>query len=107
MMRIATTILLLAVFFLAGMVYGLERDTTADENQNIKVIETEKIEERAEKVEQTEEDLTVYPSVHDQLDELDKPVYFTEKLASMLEIGVKGFYEGIVKLLYAFSEQFF
>ncbi|MBY7143333.1 hypothetical protein KFZ56_09730 [Virgibacillus sp. NKC19-3] len=95
MTRSFIVILLLAVFFLTGMLYGMDNKNTAvnDESDQTVVIEEEEVE-------------TVEPSSTDVMDR-QEPVHFIQKAASFLEVGVKGFYEVVVQLLYQISQLFF
>ncbi|UJL44890.1 hypothetical protein KFZ58_10665 [Virgibacillus sp. NKC19-16] len=98
MARSFIVILLLAVFFLTGMLYGMDNDDTAinDESEGSDqavVIEEEEIE-------------TIESSSIDVMDR-QEPVHFVQKAASFLETFVKGFYELVVQGLYQVSQLFF
>ncbi|GAB3050716.1 hypothetical protein [Virgibacillus ainsalahensis] len=102
MIRSFIVILLLAVFFLTGMVYGIERDDLAGKDETI-----EEIEEKEQMVEETEQIETVDQAVSQEALEMEGKVHFTQKAASLLETVVKGFYEMVVQMLYQISQLFF
>lgn len=102
-MRTLIIFLLLAVCFLGGVVFGMDRDSFADEDEHAPIEENKEIVDMTEE----QEEIPVESSVHQQAAALDEPVYFTQKLASFLGSAVRGFYEGIVQVLYFISEQFF
>ncbi|WP_373892860.1 hypothetical protein ACUL41_08695 [Virgibacillus natechei] len=101
MARAFIVILLLAVFFLTGMLYGMDNNNVAindksgqsEEPDQAVVIEEEEVE-------------TVETSSIDLMDR-QEPVHFIQKAASFLETGVKGFYEAVVQILYQVSQLFF
>lgn len=105
-MRWLLTLLLIIVFFLAGVVYGMSSNQMAGEQ--LPVIEVEETAEREIEMEppREPEQLVFYPSAYEQAEQKER-VHITEKAANLLEACVKGFYELIVTVLSAFSERFF
>lgn len=101
MARSFIVILLLAVFFLTGMLYGMDNNDIAikeESGQSEELDQTVGLEE-----EQVE---TVETSSIDVMERAE-PVHFVQKAASFLEAGVKGFYEVVVQILYQVSQLFF
>jgi len=106
MLRSFIVFLMLIVVFLGGMLVGIDRgqivvnhddkqevDISAEQNEN-KQTEDKK---RIVKVEENDEYLT----------DSDEPMHLTQKTASLLEAGVKGFYEVVVQILYQISQLFY
>ncbi|WP_163970053.1 hypothetical protein [Oceanobacillus halotolerans] len=109
MVRSFIVILLLAVFFLSGMVFGMGQENQyAEENQE-EIIppyeqESQAISDEQQLVEQpTKEDVTNTVGAI----EVEEPTHFTQKMATFLETAVKGFYEAIVQIMYQVSQLFF
>lgn len=101
MARSFIVILLLAVFFLTGMLYGMDNNDIAindESGQSGSPDQAVVIEEEVETIESTS-----------SIDVMDRqePVHFIQKAASFLEAGVKGFYEVVVQILYQVSQLFF
>jgi hypothetical protein len=102
MVRFLITLLLIAVFFLGGMLLGVDRGQPADgdlEKSEVKeVIVTDTDIDDGQASEQTVQETPV---------DIDEPSHFTQKVASFLETVLKGFYEMVVMIFYQFAEQFF
>ncbi|CDQ39598.1 MULTISPECIES: hypothetical protein [Virgibacillus] len=107
MARTLIVLLLLAVCFLTGVVYGnghtekntddiemasLPSEANSDSNQP----ESEEVVQR-----------TTNKTTADGTVETDGPSPVTEKTASIIEAGVTGLYEVIVEVLYQISQLFF
>ncbi|RDW21750.1 hypothetical protein [Oceanobacillus chungangensis] len=103
MVRTFIVILLLAVFFLAGTLYG------SDRNQDIANVST------AENIDQTSSGqipvVTKTEVVNEMttgnLMEMEQQEQFIPKFASFLEVVVTGFYEIVVEVLYQIAQLFF
>lgn len=105
MLRSIVVLLLLAVFFLTGMLYGLHKDEAI-------ILE----EPKAEQLDESKEDLPVSgnekgkedsPDISSTSLQMEEPTNLTQKTASIMEAGVKGFYEAIVQIMYQISQVFF
>lgn len=101
-MRFIFTILLLIIFFLAGAVYGMNSANNVSTANLEETIQSEDVNVTEEK----QKEIVVYPSAYEQVEE-DQPMSITESIASGLEAIVSTFYDGVVHVLYAISEQFF
>ncbi|MGY0694329.1 hypothetical protein ACW2QC_16365 [Virgibacillus sp. FSP13] len=101
MVRSFITLLLLAVCFLTGMLLGIDRgqDDNAHQEEEIKeVIVSDK------DVEQDTNDTIEIES--ETPTNIDSPASFTQKMASFLEVGIKGFYEMVVMIVYQIAQLF-
>jgi hypothetical protein len=103
MIRSFVILLLFAVFFLSGTLYGLDRAET-----EVRFTETE--ERTAESAE--DKDPLFEEKNHDDKGSGDyvpeiQQGSFMQYAASFLEAGVKGIYDGIVHILYQFAQLFF
>ncbi|WP_042223407.1 hypothetical protein [Oceanobacillus manasiensis] len=106
MLRSIIVVLLLAVFFLTGMLYGLHKDEAST-----------LLEPKAEQLDEPEAEVTATSDEdEEEIEETKKPAStiqmaepsnLTQKTASVLEAGVKGFYEAIVQIMYHISQIFF
>ncbi|WP_339228180.1 hypothetical protein NSQ77_00195 [Oceanobacillus sp. FSL K6-2867] len=103
-MRFVFVLLLLAVFFLSGIVYGMNKETTH-------VVEDD--DTVAEVIEDTEEQETAGETVTVPVSQpmadagTDTAVEYTQKTASILGAGVKGFFELLMQVLYQTAQLFF
>ncbi|MFC3039113.1 hypothetical protein ACFOGI_02465 [Virgibacillus xinjiangensis] len=98
-MRTIIVILLLAVFFMGGMVYGMDRSGYPKHIYGevaSTVVEKETIEK---------EEVPVEAPKRNTMD-LEEPEHFTHKAATILDVVVRGFYEALVAILYGISELF-
>lgn len=111
MIRSFIYLLLLIVVFLSGMILGMERDglIVSDERENE---HEDMISLPAQLSASNNDDQPIHvvdpdddKSSKNVLDINTKP-HFTQKIASFLETGVKGFYEIIVEVLYQMSRLF-
>ncbi|AXI09508.1 hypothetical protein CUC15_11510 [Oceanobacillus zhaokaii] len=103
MVRTFIIILLLAVFFLAGIQYGTDRNlnianVATTENTDLTLTEQAPIVTEAE---------VVSEMTTGNIIEADKQEHLIPKLASFLEGAVKGFYEIVVEILYQIAQVFF
>lgn len=96
--RFLMAALLLAIFFLVGALYGMDRSVVSGTGQGS--AEVPELEAQQEEPEITEEPVIAAPV------EMEGPVPFTQKAASLLETVVKGFYEVIVEILFQISQVF-
>ncbi|HLR66506.1 hypothetical protein [Virgibacillus alimentarius] len=109
MVRSFIVFLMLIVVFLAGMLFGIDRGQIASKpvetdterivnHEEEKMDEGEIIEkERILQIEEADETTTA---------DVEPDNHLTQKTASVLEAGVKGFYEIIVQILYQISQLF-
>lgn len=97
MVRSFIVLLLLAVFFLAGTVYGTDRGNNAINNEKVETIEMSDNMEQMVMAETSEIDSS----------EITEPTHPTEKAASIMGAAVTGFYEVVVQILYQVSQLFF
>ncbi|SFA70078.1 hypothetical protein SAMN04488072_101100 [Lentibacillus halodurans] len=102
-MRTVIILLSLALFFLTGLIIGMDRSN--QENEAYSDVE-EVIEETGEA---SEKQVLIkdQESTDKQLAVPESPEHFTHKAASFLESGVKGFYELIVSVTYQLIQVFF
>ncbi|WP_077327080.1 hypothetical protein [Virgibacillus siamensis] len=100
-MRSMLVLLLLVVFFLTGLVLGMDRgqkETGLQEKDSV----------RKESVEHVQ--VTTVPKKRETDKEVIKaepPETLAQKTASFMENSVKGFYNVVVELLYSFVRVFF
>ncbi|GGB28953.1 hypothetical protein GCM10011409_02800 [Lentibacillus populi] len=101
MVRSFITLLLLAVFFLSGMLLGIDRGQNTDivqDEEEIKDVVITDANDSAENIQ----------VVHETgMDMEDAPVHFTQKMASFLGEVIKGFYETVVMIFYQIAQIFF
>lgn len=103
MFRLITILLMLAICFLGGMLYGVDhKKSTQPEVPHHSIDIQPEIKSPSNtdsaKVQQTAVEQQPSPA-REQL--------LTEKTASILEAGMKGFFEIIVQLMYQFAKLFF
>jgi hypothetical protein len=103
MIRSFIVLLLLAVFFLSGMLYGIDQGNTAEPS--------EVMEDHQLKSEPGEKNFYDHENnageVSREMFETAEQNNFTQQTASFLEAGVKGIYDVIVHILYQFAQLFF
>ncbi|PAV29010.1 hypothetical protein CIL05_13600 [Virgibacillus profundi] len=113
MVRSFIVLLLFALFFLTGMLYGMDKENntaTDDSVETIESVDSVKNEEKQIEIvevdgEPVQAEEVIVNSNKPELD--DQPIHITEKTASFLEAGVKGFYEVVVQILHQISQLFF
>ncbi|ASK63140.1 hypothetical protein CFK37_13765 [Virgibacillus phasianinus] len=101
-MKSIVVLLLLVLFFVSGMLFGVEHDR---DQAKLPTPQVETIDGN-EGSEQQEEIIKV-TSEPENGEYKQAPVYFTQKMASFFEGIVKGFYEIIVQLLYQIVQLFY
>lgn len=87
------------------MLYGLNKDEAMEAEP-----ETEKIEETKSGTVASvkkEDEQAEKPEKATVAVEMEEPDNLTQKTASFMEAGVKGFYEAIVQIMYQISQVFF
>lgn len=102
-MRSFIVLLLLVVVFLAGLLIGIDREQST--YANILPNETNIIESTEQVIyweEQEEEEFIL----ENQPLNIEGPEQATQKIATFLEAGVKGFYEAVVEVLFQISSLF-
>ena len=92
MLRSFAFLLLLLVIFLTGMLIGIDREKTTHGEGVQTIVESYEFDTASANKGTDDEQVT-----------LDNPEHFTQKTASFLEAGVKGFYEIVVEVLYQIS----
>jgi hypothetical protein len=102
MIRSFIVLLLLAVFFLSGMLYGIDQGNIA---APAPVMEDQQKENESEEIvffnyEKPE-------AANSEMLESVEENNFTQQTASFLEAGVKGVYDVIVHILYQIAQLFF
>ncbi|MFA1820466.1 hypothetical protein ACDX78_09830 [Virgibacillus oceani] len=103
MIRSFIVLLLLAVFFLSGMLYGMDQGNSAAPNS---VMENH-LEENESEESSFFNDEKQANTASDEMVEVAEQNNFTQQTASFLEAGVKGVYDVIVHILYQFAQIFF
>lgn len=102
MMRSFIILLLLIVVFLAGMLIGIEREESIRSNHiSPELNEVEQIDQIVHWEAYEEQSI-----IEEQMLNIEGPEHTTQKLATFLESGVKGFYEIIVDVLFELSSLF-
>lgn len=109
MSRFFIFILLLTVCFLTGMLFGISQDPVSSQNEFQPAEENKQAYEDTvmnanHKAEVNNENLSV-----EEIDimETSASLTVTQKAASLLEAGVKGFYEIVVGVLYQVAQLFY
>lgn len=103
MVRSFVVLLLLIVVFLTGMLIGIDRE----QNTYIKNVPAEfNVSESTEHIAHWDVEDEEQFIVEEQTLNTKQPEQATQKVASFLEAGVKGFYEIIVEVLYQVSSLF-
>ncbi|SDQ48428.1 hypothetical protein [Virgibacillus salinus] len=100
-MRSLVVLLLLALFFLVGIVVGLDRGESATDpiQSTENTVRTEEVEEK--------QVVVVEQTTSENIMTAEAPVQFTQKIAKFLEASVQGFYEIIVEVIYQIVQVFF
>ncbi|WP_067727363.1 hypothetical protein [Oceanobacillus damuensis] len=99
-MRLLVVLLFMAVFFLSGIVYGMNKE------QDLPTV-TDFTEERGTEEEQNVIVETVSTPVSQPDITEASSVQYTQKTASILEAGVKGFFEVLMEFMYQIAKIFF
>lgn len=105
MTRSLIVVLLLAVCFLTGVVYG--NDKQAEESTPQQTEMKVDVKEAKDEVLQTKTTSDTTEVITEEKINTNGPSPVTEKTASILEAGVSGFYEVVVEILYQVSQLFF
>jgi cell division septation protein DedD len=98
--------LLLAVFFLSGTLYGMDRDRGGS-RQEVPAIEAPQEQQESAETLATTKELEEMEKIEELRAAEMNEKHFTVKTASFLETAVKGFYEIVVEMLYQISSLFF
>ncbi|GAA0602064.1 hypothetical protein GCM10009001_18660 [Virgibacillus siamensis] len=98
-MRSILVLLLLVVFFLTGLVLGMDRGGETDMRQEDTVKQKQLKDVQVVKVNQRTTDEKVLKA--------EQPPNLTQKIASFLESTVKGFYNIVVDVIYGFIHVLF
>ncbi|WP_121615065.1 hypothetical protein [Virgibacillus halodenitrificans] len=110
MVRSIIVLLLFAIFFLTGTLYGMDHAQPM-EGEGEREIQNNAVETKKTKKEHeanTQEVIYQNPkAVSTEQVDVAEPVSFVQKAAAFLEAVVKGFYEVLVQLLYQVSKLFF
>lgn len=101
-MRSFIVLLLLIVVFLTGMLIGMERKEDIFANHLLPKVNHMEQPENITESEVYEEPLLI----EEQMIDFDVPAQTTQKMATFLEAGVKGFYEIVVEVLFQISSLF-
>lgn len=107
-MKILVTLLMMAVIFLSGIVFGMNRDTISQPPVNELSAEQETVEVKEEVKEEVA--IAVPPAADMEMQpDLagDSPAFHTQKAASVLGAAVKGFFEIIMQFMYQTAQLFF
>src|SRR5699024_12346428 len=105
MSRFISIILLLSVFFLIGMVFGMNQDTTTKQAPNNFDEQIQENISPAEDVYYDEEEIKEMNQIENMdVMETSAALSVTQKTASIIETGVKGFYEIVVGILYQIAQ---
>ncbi|WP_188453606.1 hypothetical protein [Virgibacillus oceani] len=108
MVRSFIILLLLAVFFLTGMLLGIDRGQNADGSSSGSENKIEEIVVKTPKeVTTIENNEASLEKVSDQTISAESSPQFTQKMASILETGIKWFYDMVVLIVYQIAELFF
>lgn len=112
MVRSTVFLLLFIIVFLTGIVYGSNQDTKDYTNQPEENVEDVYDDENGNDAEEIDA-LTINEELIEANDGYiesaipHQSLTLTQKTASFLEVGVKGFYNVVVDVLYQFSKLFF
>src|SRR5699024_6643951 len=108
MSRFISIMLLLTVFFLIGMVFGMNQSTTTKQKPNNIDEQIQENISPAEDVYSDEKEVKEMNQVENtDVMEPSAALSVTQKTASIIETGVKGFYEIVVGILYQIAQLFF
>ncbi|WP_249871046.1 hypothetical protein [Oceanobacillus saliphilus] len=99
-MRFIVVLLMMAVFFLSGVVYGVNKE------QGIQYVTEAPEEIRVEEENVARIETISQPVSQPHITEAT-PVQYTQKTASILEAGVKGFFEFLMEMMYQIAQLFF
>jgi len=107
MVRSLIGFLIIAVIFLAGMVVGIGKEGNQSIGDSIKLIDLDSdLQVQSDETERRNAEENHNNSNVHQVEQ-DSPKHFTQMVASSLESVVKGFYDMVVQLCYAFTNLFF
>ncbi|SHF67708.1 hypothetical protein [Ornithinibacillus halophilus] len=117
-MRFIVVVLLLAVFFLGGTVFGMnqkeEVSVSPKTEEQVAAVEIPEQSSEEKSPEESSVEVDTSADADDNVSEdniqpveLEGPAGVTQKAASVLEAAVKGFYNLIVGILYELSQLFF
>ncbi|TQS74594.1 hypothetical protein DX933_11710 [Ornithinibacillus gellani] len=103
MFRLITILLLFAICFLGGVLYGVDHSKSTQPEVPDAAIEIP----QKTKTPTNKSTATVEQTAVEQQPSPAREQLLTEKTASILEAGMKGFFEIIVQLMYQFAKLFF
>ena len=96
------------------MLFGMDRDQMTMEKamtdkaeHPVEEAAEQNVAEKRDQLKQDKSKKEMEEKTYADIIDEDNPVHFTQKTASVLEAGIKGFYEAIVKILYSIAEIFF
>jgi|SRR5690625_4805454 len=101
MIRSFIVLLLLAVFFLSGMLYGIDRESSTEPSS----VTEDQLETGLEESSFSSHENKNLVANSEILESSEQN--FTQQIASFLEAGVKGIYDVIVHMLYQVAQIFF
>ncbi|MFC4558870.1 hypothetical protein ACFO3D_11700 [Virgibacillus kekensis] len=106
-MRFLVVLLLLAVFFLTGLVVGMDKFNDYQDDEPVDVAVQQDV-ETVNKTDKEAEMLAVESTTSEDIRTTNSPEnHMTQKTASFLEGAVKGFYDLVVGIIYQFTKAFF
>jgi uncharacterized protein YxeA len=104
-MKSIIVLLLLVLFFVSGMLFGVERERA---ESSLPKVESIDVQNSQVKTDRTDRQPPVSNNVVTNNGEYKQaPVHFTQKMASFIEGIVKGFYGIIVQVLYQITQLFY
>ncbi|TRM12756.1 hypothetical protein FH966_14200 [Lentibacillus cibarius] len=106
-MRSLVVLLLLALFFLTGMVVGMDRDGQRVTDMNNDDEQTESAAEQSKPDDKIKITTESTPAPDETVMKSGTSEHFIQKAASFLEAGVNGAYELVVRVAYQFAQVFF
>ncbi|MFD1038536.1 hypothetical protein ACFQ3N_09040 [Virgibacillus byunsanensis] len=107
MVRSIIVLLLVAVFFLTGMVLGIDKGQNSASTVVEDEVKTTIQDQDLESVEKVTNKDVLEPEVNNNIMNIQEPVHFTQKMANFLETLVKGFYDIVVEIVYQIAQLFF
>ncbi|RKQ37839.1 hypothetical protein [Oceanobacillus halophilus] len=97
-------LLLLAVFFLSGTLYGMNQSSEVEEIDFAKENKVVNVDESSVP---EDSEVIISQTATDDVMNMEENIHLTNNAASFLETSVQGFFEIVVGVLYQIAEIFF
>lgn len=108
MLRGLVVLLLLAVFFMSGMLMGIDRGQSGQGIASVEMSDDGGDFAKEKSAKENDENVVIEERViNEAVTDAEEPVHFTQEIAAFAEMLVKGFYEAVVAVIYQAVQLFY